>query len=117
MLLQLALGAADREATLAQLATMGLDQGQRARLVLPEVLPAVIAAAVAAVASALVLPRIVAPAINLSVFTGSSAGVPLVPYVASVALPIAGLVVVAAVTLIIEIRARRGVVATLRGGE
>jgi len=117
MLLQLALGAADREATLAQLATMGLDQGQRARLVLPEVLPAVIAAAVAAVASALVLPRIVAPAINLSVFTGSSAGVPLVPDVASVALPIAGLVVVAAVTLIIEIRARRGVVATLRGGE
>jgi hypothetical protein len=117
MLLQLALGAADREATLAQLATMGLDQGQRARLVLLEVLPAVIAAAVAAVASALVLPRIVAPAINLSVFTGSSAGVPLVPDVASVALPVAGLVVVAAVTLIIEIRARRGVVATLRGDE
>jgi hypothetical protein len=117
MLLQLALGAADREATLTQLATMGLDQGQRARLVLLEVLPAVIAATVAAVASALVLPRIVAPAINLSVFTGSSAGVPLVPDVASVAPPIAGLVVVAAVTLIIEIRARRGVVATLRGGE
>jgi hypothetical protein len=117
MLLQLALGAADREATLARLATMGLDEGQRAQLVLFEVLPAVIAAAIAAVASALVLPRIVAPAINLSVFTGSSAGVPLVPDVASVALPIAGLVVVAAVTLIIEIRARRGVVATLRGDE
>ena len=117
MLLQLALGAADREATLARLATMGLGEGQRARLVLFEVLPAVIAAAVAAVASALVLPRIVGPAINLSVFTGSSAGVPLVPDVASVALPIAGLVVVAAVTLTIEIRARRGVVATLRGGE
>jgi putative ABC transport system permease protein len=117
MLLQLALGAADREATLARLATMGLAEGQRARLVLFEVLPAVIAAAVAAVASALVLPRVVAPAINLSVFTGSSAGVPLVPDVASVALPIAGLVVVAAVTLTIEIRARRGVVATLRGGE
>ena len=117
MLLQLALGAADREATLARLATMGFDQGQRARLVLLEVLPAVIAAAVAAVASALVLPRIVAPAINLSVFTGSSAGVPLVPDAASVALPIAGLVVVAALTLIIEIRARRGVVAALRGDE
>jgi putative ABC transport system permease protein len=117
MLLQLALGAADREATLARLATMGLDERQRARLVLLEVLPAVIAAAVAAIASALVLPRVVAPAINLSVFTGSSAGVPLVPDVASVALPIAGLVVVAAVTLTIEVRARRGVVATLRGGE
>jgi putative ABC transport system permease protein len=117
MLLQLALGAADREATLARLATMGLGEGQRARLVLVEVLPAVIAAAVAAVASALVLPRIVAPAINLSVFTGSSAGVPLVPDAASVALPIAGLMLVAAVTLTIEIRARRGVVSTLRGGE
>jgi putative ABC transport system permease protein len=117
MLLQLALGAADREATLARLATMGLGEGQRARLVLLEVLPPVIAAAVAAVASALVLPPIVAPAISLSVFTGSSAGVPLVPDAASLALPIGGLIVVAAVALTIEIRTRRGVVATLRGGE
>jgi hypothetical protein len=42
--------------------------------------------------------------------------VPLVPDAASVALPIAGLIVVTAVTLTIEIRARRGVVSTLRGG-
>jgi putative ABC transport system permease protein len=117
MLLQLALGAADREATLARLATMGLGEGQRARLVLLELLPPIIAAAVAAVAAALVLPSIVAPAINLSVFTNSSVGVPLVPDAASFVLPIAGLIVVAAVTLTIEIRARRGVVATLRGGE
>ena len=122
MLLQLALGAADREATLARLATMGLAQGQRARLVLLEVLPAVLAAAVAAVACALLLPRIVAPAINLSVFTGttptgSGVPVPLTPDAASFLLPIAGLVLVAAVTLGIEIRARRGVAATLRGGE
>ena len=117
MLLQLALGSAAREATLARLATMGLAGGQRARLVLLEELPAIIAAAVAAVAAALVLPWIVAPATNLSVFTGSSAGVPLVPDVSSLAQPIAGLIVVTAVTLTIEIWARRGVVATLRGGE
>jgi putative ABC transport system permease protein len=117
MLLQLALGAADREATLARLATMGLGEGQRTRLVLLEVIPAIIAAAIAAVASALVLAPIVAPAINLSVFTGSSASVPLVSDVASLALPIAGLVVLTAVALTIEIRARRGVAATLRGGE
>jgi hypothetical protein len=117
MLLQLALGAADRQATLARLATMGLGGGPRTRLVLLEVLPAVIAAAVAAVASALILPRIVAPAIKLSVFTGSSAGVPLVPDVASVALPVAGLIVVAAITLAIEVRAQRSVVSVLRGGE
>jgi putative ABC transport system permease protein len=117
MLLQLALGAADREATLARLATMGFGGGRRARLVMLEVLPAVIAAAIAAIAAALVLPRIVAPAINLSVFTGSGARAPLVPDVPSIALPIAGLIVIAAVTLTIEIRARRNVVSTLRGGE
>jgi putative ABC transport system permease protein len=117
MLLQLALGAADREATLAWLATMGFGGRRRARLVMLEVLPVVIAAAVAAVASALVLPRIVAPAISLSVFTGSSASVPLVPDVASIALPIAGLIVLAATALTIEITARRSVVSTLRGGE
>src|SRR6202042_3516853 len=117
MLLQLALGAAGREATLARLATMGLDGGQRTRLVLLEELPAIIAAAVAAVASALVLPWIVAPATNLSVFTSFSAGVRLVPDVASLALPIAWLIVVTALTLTIDIRARRGVVSTLRGDD
>ena len=117
MLLQLALGAADRESTLARLATMGLGGGRRARLVMLEVLPAVIAAAVAAIASALVLPRILAPVINLSVFTGSGARVPLVPDVPSIALPITGLIVLATVTLTIEIRARRSVVSILRGGE
>jgi putative ABC transport system permease protein len=117
LLLQLALGAADREAALARLATMGLGRRQQTRLVVLESLPAVIAAAAAAVASALILPRIVAPGINLSAFTGSSAGVPLVPDVASVALPIAGLIVMAIVTLTIEVRTRRGVASALRGGE
>ena len=117
MVLQLALGAADREATLARLATMGLGEGKRTHLVLLEVLPPVIAAAIAAVASALVLPRIVGPVLNLSVFTGSVAPVRLLPDVASLALPIAGLIVMAAVALTIEMRARRNVVSTLRGGE
>lgn len=117
MVLQLALGAADREAILARLATMGLGEGKRTRLVLLEVLPPVIAAAIASVASALVLPRIVSPAINLSVFTGSGAHVPLLPDVASLALPIASLLLIAAVALAIEMRARRGVVSVLRGGE
>jgi len=118
MFLELALGAAEREATLARLATMGLGEGQRARVVALEVLPAVIAAAVAAWACALVLPRVVAPAINLSVFTSASVSVPLVPDVASVAIPLAGLVVIAAVSLGIEVRSarRRGVTAPLRIG-
>jgi putative ABC transport system permease protein len=119
MLLELALGAAEREATLARLATMGLAEGQRVRVVVLEVLPAVIAAAVAAWACAVVLPRVVAPAINLSVFTGGAASAPLTANVSSIAVPLAGLVVVAVIALAIEIRAgrRRGVAASLRVGE
>ena len=44
MLLELALGAAERDSTLARLATMGLGERQRAWVVALEVLPAVIAA-------------------------------------------------------------------------
>ncbi|HEY0932123.1 MAG TPA: hypothetical protein VGD91_00130, partial [Trebonia sp.] len=131
MLLELALGAAEREATLARLATMGLGERQRARVVALEVLPAVIAAAAAAWACALVLPRVVAPAIDLSVFTRGtvsgppgrgvtsfSGAAPLTPDVASVALPLAGLIVLAAAALAVEIRSgrRRGVTAALRIG-
>ena len=130
MFLELALGAADREATLARLATMGLGERQRARVVAVEVLPAVLAAALAAWACALVLPRVVGPAIDLSVFTSSpvsvplapgvsfSATAPLVPDVASLALPLAGLIVLAGIGLAIEIRIgrRRRVTAALRVG-
>jgi hypothetical protein len=97
---------------------MGLDERHRTRMVVLEVLPAVIAAAVAAWACAVVLPRVVAPAIDLSAFTGSSAAVALTPDVAAVALPLAGLAAVAAVALAIEVRTgrRRGVTASLRAG-
>jgi hypothetical protein len=91
---------------------MGLGEGQRAWVVALEVLPAVIAATVAAWACALVLPRVVAPAIDLSVFNSTPipvplapdvssfvGTVPLVPDVASVALPLTGLIVIAAVSL------------------
>lgn len=118
MLLELALGAAEREITLARLAAMGLGEGQRARVVVLEVLPAVIAAAVAAVACALVLARVVAPAIDLSVFTGSITGVALAPDVASFALPLVGLAVIAVLALGLEIRAgrRHAVAGSLRVG-
>jgi putative ABC transport system permease protein len=117
MLLELALGAAEREATLARLATMGLGEGQRAWVVALEVLPAVIAAAVAAWACALALPQVLAPDIDLSVFTGSSVTVKLAADVASIAVPLAGLAVLAAVALGIEIRSGRSrVAASLRIG-
>ena len=107
MLLELALGAAEREATLARLAAMGLGEGQRAWVVALEVLPAVIAAAVAAWACALALPQVLAPDLDLSVFTGSSVTVKLAADVASFAVPLAGLAVLAAVALGIEIRSGR----------
>jgi putative ABC transport system permease protein len=118
MLLELALGASERDATLARLATMGLGEGQRAWVVALEVLPAVIAAAVAAWACAVALPRVLAPDLNLSVFTGSSNSVPLAANVASVAVPLFGLALVAVVALGIEIRwGRRRGAASLRVGE
>ncbi len=107
MLLDLALGAAEREATLARLATMGLGEGQRAWVVALEVAPAVIAAAVAAWACALALPRVLAPDLDLSVFTRSSVAVKLAADVASFVVPLAGLAVLACVVLGIEIRSRR----------
>jgi len=117
MLLELALGAPEREATLARLATMGLGEGQRAWVVALEVLPAVIAAAVAAWACALALPRVLAPDIDLSVFTGSSVTVKLAADLASFALPLAGLAVLAAVALGLEIRSGRSrTAASLRIG-
>jgi putative ABC transport system permease protein len=117
MLAQLALGAADRELTLARLAAMGLGTGQRTRLVLLEVLPAVFATAVAAVGSILALPSAVGPAIDLSVFTQSGMSVPIVPDIAALVLPLLGLMAVAAIALTVEIQAgpgRRGVTASMR---
>jgi putative ABC transport system permease protein len=115
MLLELAVSTADRELTMAKLATMGLDERQRVRLSVLETLPAIAASAVAAVACAIALPRLVAPAINLSAFTQSQATVPLRPDFASFLLPLAGLLIVTVVVLAYEIRSWRGRVAvTLR---
>ncbi|MDQ2816527.1 MAG: hypothetical protein M3Z75_33000, partial [Actinomycetota bacterium] len=71
LLFGLALGARDRELTLARLKVMG--HGQPERLILLQELPAVLAAVVAAAAGALVLPILVGPSLDLSVFfTGAS---------------------------------------------
>jgi putative ABC transport system permease protein len=108
MLLELALGAADREVTTARLATMGLTEGQRVRLVAVEVIPSIDASAVAAAACAIALPPLLAPAIDLSVFTQSQASVPLRPDFAAFMLPLAGLLAITIIALAYEIRSRRG---------
>jgi putative ABC transport system permease protein len=119
MLLELALGATDRELTLARLATMGLATRRRARLALLEVLPALLAAAVAATGCAIALPPLLAPVLDLSAFTGSGTPVRVLPDFNSFALPLAGLALLAAAALAIETRVQRrrgGVAAQLRGG-
>ena len=108
MLLQLALGAADRELTTARLATMGLSEGQRVRLVALEVIPSIAASAAAAAVCAIALPRLVAPVIDLSVFTHSQAPVPLRADFASFMLPLAALLVITIIALAYEVRSRRG---------
>ena len=108
MLLELALGAADRAVTTARLATMGLTEGQRVRLVALEVVPSIAASAVAAAVSVIALPRLVAPAIDLSVFTASQAPVPLRPDFAAFLLPLAALLAITVVALAYEIRSGRG---------
>ena len=108
MLLELALGAADRAVTTARLATMGLTEGQRVRLVALEVVPSIAAAAVAAAVSVIALPRLVAPAIDLSVFTASQAPVPLRPDFAAFLLPLAALLAITVIALAYEIRTGRG---------
>jgi hypothetical protein len=96
---------------------MGLGERQRAWVVALEVLPAVIAAAVAAWACALALPQVLGPDIDLTAFTGSSVTVKLAADVASFAVALAGLAVLAVLSLGIEIRlGRRRGAASLRVG-
>jgi putative ABC transport system permease protein len=108
MLLELALGSADRELTTARLATMGLSEGQRVRLVALEVVPPIIASAVAAAGCAFALPRLLSPAVNLSEFTRTQAPVPLGTDFAAFLLPLGALLVITVIALAWEIRFGRG---------
>jgi len=114
VLLGLALGSAQRELTLARLVVMGYERA--VRLVLAEALPSVLAAVVAGLACAVALPPLFGSALDLSGFTGTSVPVQLQPDLAALALPAVVLIVIAALMLVTETRARRrrGVTGTLR---
>jgi putative ABC transport system permease protein len=108
----LALGARDRELTLARLTVMGYDRGTR--LVLLTALPALLAAFAAALACALALPALIGPALDLSVFTGPGAPVSYRPDVTALALPCAAIAILIGATLTIQtIRSRRRTVTGL----
>ena len=114
VILGLALGAAERELTLARLTVLG--HGRATRLVMTEALPALLAAVLAGTACALLLPHVIGSSIDLSAFTGTSAPVEFQPDVPALVLPAAGILLLAAAVLATESRAlrRHGVTGTLR---
>ena len=114
LILGLALGAADRDLTSARLSVMGHTHGSR--LAMTETLPAVLAAAIAGLGCALVLPALVGGALDLSVFTNSSASITLKPGLTSLGLPVAAMLVLAVASLAVQTRLarRRGLAALLR---
>jgi putative ABC transport system permease protein len=116
LLLSLVLAARSRAQTLARLSTMGLGTGQGRLLVIVEALPPVLAAAAAGAACALALVPLLGPVLDLSVFTGSGAAVPVRADLAALAIPAAGLIILGAVTLSVQAIAasRRGAAGALR---
>jgi putative ABC transport system permease protein len=105
LVLGLALGAADRDLTSARLAVMGHEQA--GRLALAETLPAVLAAAAGGLACALALPPLVSNALDLSVFTDSSAPVAMRPGLVTLGLPAAAMLLLAIVALAVQTRLAR----------
>jgi putative ABC transport system permease protein len=114
LLLTLVLAARSRALTLARLSTMGLGAGQGRWLLIAEALPPVLAAAAAGAACALAL--VLGPVLDLSVFTGSAAAVPVRADLAALAIPAAGLIILGAATLSAQafLAARRGAASALR---
>ena len=116
LMLSLVLAARSRALTLARLSTMGLGTGQGRLLVIAEALPPVLAAAVAGAACALALVPLLGPVLDLSVFTGSAAAVPVRADLVALAIPAAGLIILAVATLSAQAIAasRRGAASALR---
>lgn len=108
LMLTLVLSARSRELTMARLATMGLGSAQSRRIAAVETLPAILAVAVGGTACALALVPLVGPAIDLAAFTGTPVTAPLHADALAILIAIAGLLLVAALTLTIQNRLARG---------
>lgn len=118
VLLSLALQARDRNLALARLAAMGMANGQAARLVVLEALPVILAAVAAGAVCGWALAPLTGPVLDLSVFTGSTASVPVRVSVAALAVPGAGLVVLTLAVLFLRALLARdhGAARALRSG-
>jgi len=117
LLLTLMLSAPSRKLTLARAATMGMSTAQTRTLVLVESLPQILAVLVGGLICALALVPLVGPALSLSVFTGSTAAVPVRVEPAWLTAAAIGLLVLAIATLTGQTMvAGRGVARSLRMG-
>lgn len=99
VLLGLLLSGRDRTRVAAWLGALGMTSRQARRLAMLDALPLVLIAVLGAEVAAAVLAGTVAPALDLSVFTGSSAAVPVrVDAVSMIAPAVAAIVLVVVIT-------------------
>jgi len=97
ILLGLLLSGRDRTRVAAWLAALGMTRRQARRLAMLDALPLALIAVVGAVLAGAALGPIIAPALNLSAFTGSAAVVPVPPDVLALAVPAAGVIILVSV--------------------
>jgi ABC-type lipoprotein release transport system permease subunit len=93
ILLGLLLSGRDRTRVAAWLAALGMTRQQARQLAVLDALPLALIAVVGAELAGVVLGPIIAPALNLSAFTGSGAAVPVRPDVLALVVPAAGAVI------------------------
>jgi len=118
LLLTLLLSARSRELTLARTATMGMSAAQARWLALIEALPQILSVIIGGLICALALAPLVGPALDLSVFTGSAAAVPVRIEPAWLIAAAIGLLALAIATLTGQtVLASRGIARSLRMGE
>jgi putative ABC transport system permease protein len=96
ILLGLLLSGRDRTRVAAWLAALGMTRRQARRLAMLDVLPLALIAVVGGELAGLALGPIIAPALNLSAFTGSGAALPVRPDPAALIAPAAGAVILVA---------------------
>jgi putative ABC transport system permease protein len=115
VLIGLAVEGRDRELLQARLTAMGLRTWQARRMAVLEGLPATLAALGGGIACGWALVPLTGPALDLSVFTAGHATVPIRADPAVLAVPAAGLVLLALAVLVLHAAAaRRGLVGALR---
>jgi len=115
LLLTLLLSAQSRQLTLTRAATMGLSAAQARWLALVEALPQILSVIIGGLICALALAPLVGPALDLSVFTGSTTAVPVRVEPAWLTATAIGLLVLAIATLTGQtVLASRGTARSLR---